>query len=94
MSPRSCHSYSWELGPAFTLDVRRTSDVNTPVWGIQPDPAELVNALESPVVHGVVPSGYAAAFAVETTLTAGIEYRVVVGYTAGVGSIGFTDFTP
>jgi hypothetical protein len=76
-------NYSWPGGPAFEIDVYRTSDPLVPVWSIA-DPNSTRN-ITSPLRHGNVPSGVILLADDETTLRAGVSYRVTirVGNTTG-----------
>lgn len=67
-----------------------TSDPAVPVWGIA---APGTDNISSPATHGATPTGAIQTFAVETTLTSGVQYRVTVAKIAG-SDFGFTDFTP
>lgn len=78
--------YSWSVGPAFQVQVVRTSDRDTPVWRIETSN----NGISSPVNHGTVPPGAVETAAAEKTLTSGVEYNVRV--TRLDGSFGTTDF--
>lgn len=67
-----------------------TSDPAVPVWGIA---APGTDNISSPATHGATPTGAIQTFAVETTLTSGVQYRVTVAKIAG-SDFGFTDFMP
>lgn len=82
-------AYSWTIGNAFTINVVRTANPTTIVWGVT-TPGQ--NGIASPVTHGQVPGGAIEQAAVEKELESGVEYRVSVVLLDG--SFGFTDFTP
>ena len=81
--------YSWTSGKAFSVSVVRTSAPTTIVWGLA-TPGQ--NNIASPATHGTTPAGAIQTSATETTLTAGVEYRVSVSLLDG--KTGFTEFTP
>ncbi len=85
-------NYSWTVGDVFTVNVARTSDRTTIVWGAATTPA--ADGIASPVTHGTLPSGtvQTSISNTENVLTAGIEYTVSVARLDG--TFGFTDFTP
>jgi len=82
-------SYGWSAGPAFSLDVVRTSNASVVVWRIA-DPIN--NNIQSPVTHGTRPSGAIETTSTERTLTAGVQYRVTV--TLADGRQAYREFTP
>ena len=82
-------SYSWSTGPAFSLDVVRTSNQSVVVWRIA-DPIN--NAIQSPVTQGTRPSGALETTSTERVLTAGVQYRVTV--TLPDGRQAYREFTP
>jgi len=82
--------YSWSAGPAFSIDVVRTSNQTQVVWRIT-DPTEPRN-IGSPVRHGTVPAGAIESSALERVLTPGIRYRVTI--TLANQQSAFQDFTP
>jgi hypothetical protein len=81
-------SYSWP-GPAFRVQVSRSGDI-APVWLI----SHTGRSLTSPLRHGVIPSGALQLVEddPETTLTAGVRYRVEI--TLSDNSMAFREFTP
>lgn len=82
-------SYSWSAGPAFTVDVVRTSNPSVVVWRI----ADPINSnIQSPVTHGTKPSGAIETTSSERTLSAGVRYRVTV--TLKDGGQAYREFTP
>lgn len=83
--------YSWDAGNAFSVSVVRTSAPTTIVWGIA-TPGQ--SNIPSPTGHNVVPAGAVptAVGTAETTLTAGVEYRVSISLLSG--KTGWTEFTP
>jgi len=81
-------TYAWSGGAAYSVSVVRVSAPTTLVWGI----ANLAKTLASPVTHGTVPSGSIQSAEVESTLTAGIKYRVSV--TRADEKTGYKEFTP
>lgn len=83
-------TYSWSAGPAFSIDVVRTSNQTQVVWRIT-DPTDPRN-IASPVRHGIVPTGAVESSGVERVLTPGVTYRVTVNLTNGQSA--FRDFTP
>ena len=83
-------TYSWSAGPAFSIDVVRTSNQTQVVWRIT-DPTDPRN-ISSPVRHGIVPGGSVESSAVERVLTPGIEYRVTI--TLANQQSAFQDFIP
>ena len=82
-------SYSWSVGPAFALDVVRTSNPSVVVWRIA-DPIN--NNINSPVTHGTKPAAVLETTSSERTLTAGVQYRVTV--TLADGRQAYREFTP
>ena len=82
--------YSWSGGNVFSVTVVRTSAPSVPVWGIVTAGQDNI---ASPATHGAMPAGAIQTFAVETTLTSGVEYRVTVARISGE-DFGFTDFRP
>ena len=82
--------YSWSAGPAFSIDVVRTSNQTQVVWRIT-DPTDPRN-IASPVRHGTVPSGSIESSALERVLTPGVQYRVTI--TLANQQSAFQDFTP
>ena len=80
--------YTWTGGAVSTLSVTRTSDPTTVVWGITTVGND---GIASPLTHGTVDNGVIQTFSTESTLTAGVEYRVSV--TRLDDSVGFADFT-
>lgn len=86
-------TYSWTTGAASSLSVVRTASPADVVWGIVDPTAQIgTTNLDSPVTHGSVKSGTIASFNTEPTLTAGVQYRVIV--TRLNGQTGWTEFTP
>lgn len=83
-------TYSWSAGPAFSIDVVRTSNQTQVVWRIT-DPTDPRN-IGSPVRHGVVPAGSIESSPLERVLTPGIQYRVTI--TLANQQSAFQDFTP
>lgn len=67
-------TYAWTVGAISFLDVVRTSNPNSPVWGF--NVAGGADVVQSPVTHGAVPAGATAIGGSEPILTAGIQYRV------------------
>lgn len=67
-------SYVWTIGSISFLDVVRTSNPNSPVWGF--NVAGGADVVVSPVTHGQVPVGATAIAGSEPILTAGVQYRV------------------
>jgi hypothetical protein len=82
-------TYSWSAGPAFSLDVVRTSNQSQVVWRIT-DATDPRN-IGSPVRHGIVPAGTIESSALERVLTPGVTYRVSI--TLANGQSAFQDFT-
>ena len=82
-------SYSWPTGPAFSVDVVRTSNTSVVVWRIA-DPVN--NSIESPVTQGTRPAGAIETTSSERTLTTGVQYRVTV--TLPDGRQAYREFTP
>jgi hypothetical protein len=82
--------YSWSAGPAFSIDVVRTSNQTQVVWRIT-DPTDPRN-ISSPVRHGTVPAGAIESSASERVLTPGVQYRVTI--TLANQQSAFQDFTP
>lgn len=82
--------YSWTVGNAFSLSVVRTAAPTVIVWGLATPGA---NNIASAVTHGTVPAGavQTSFSSTETTLSAGVSYRVSVSRLDG--STGYTDFT-
>jgi hypothetical protein len=82
-------TYSWGAGPAFSVDVVRSSNQTVVVWRIaNPNTRNIA----SPVRHGTVPSGAFETIAIERVLTAGIRYRVTI--TLSDGRAAFQEFVP
>ncbi|MGD8276697.1 MAG: hypothetical protein PVH00_01670 [Gemmatimonadota bacterium] len=82
-------SYSWSAGPAFTIDVVRTSNPSVVVWRVA-DPSTM--NIQSPVTHGTKPSNALETTSSERTLSVGVEYRVTV--TLADGRQAYREFTP
>lgn len=82
-------TYTWAGGLGFSVSVVRVSAPGTIVWGIASP--SLMN-IASPVTHGTVPGGSIASSTTETTLTAGVQYRVAI--TRADQKTGFKEFTP
>jgi len=83
-------TYTWSGEPAFSVSVVRTADPSTLVWSVV---TPGLDGIASPVTHGTVPSGAIQNAYSETTLTAGVEYRVSVTRISG-SEYGHVDFTP
>jgi hypothetical protein len=83
-------TYSWSAGPAFSIDVVRTSNQTQVVWRIT-DPTDPRN-IGSPVRHGIVPNGAIESSTLERVLTPGVTYRVSI--TLANQQSAFQDFTP
>src|SRR3569623_698442 len=67
-------SYLWNIGTIAALDVVRTTNPSSPVWGFSVDGgADLVT---SPVTHGTFPVHGVSIASSEPVLTAGVQYRV------------------
>src|SRR3569623_1181523 len=67
-------SYLWNIGTIAALDVVRTTNPSSPVWGFSVDGgADLVT---SPVTHGTFPVNGVSIASSEPVLTAGVQYRV------------------
>lgn len=67
-------SYRWNIGTIAALDVVRTTNPSSPVWGFSVDGgADLV---PSPVTHGTFPVNGVSIASSEPVLTAGVQYRV------------------
>lgn len=81
--------YSWTGGAVRSVTVVRTADPGTPVWYVVCTSGDCIN---SPVTHGTTPSGATALVSTELTLTAGVQYRVIVLRTNN--DFGTSDFTP
>jgi hypothetical protein len=80
-------TYTWPGGSAFSVSVTRVSAPGTIVWGIA------TGTISSPVTHGTTPQGSIASATTETTLTAGIKYRVSITRSADQKT-GYKEFTP
>jgi hypothetical protein len=83
-------TYSWPGGTAFSISVVRVSSPGSIVWGV----ANTSMIIPSPVTHGTVPSaqGTVASSTLETTLTAGVAYRIAI--TRNDQKTGYKEFTP
>lgn len=81
--------YSWSTGPAFSLDVVRTSAQTVVVWRVT-SPSD--PRMSSPVRHGTVPAGALESSAIEKVLTPGVQYRVSIRLVDG--RTAFQDFRP
>ena|SRR5688572_27784831 len=81
-------TYTWPGGPAFSVSVVRVSAPGTIVWGM----ATPAMTIPSPVTHGNVSGGGLVTASTETTLTAGVNYRVAI--TRADQKTGFKSFTP
>jgi hypothetical protein len=81
--------YSWSSGPAFSIDVVRTSAQTIVVWRVT-SPNE--PRMSSPVRHGTVPVGALESSAIEKVLTPGVQYRVTI--TLVDKRTAFQDFRP
>jgi hypothetical protein len=86
-------TYTWSAGDAFSISVVRTAAPTTIVWGL----ASMGNVenISSPTTHGTVgnmTSGTVNTATTESSLTAGVEYRVTI--TRLNGKTGWTEFTP
>src|SRR3569833_2618540 len=67
-------SYLWNIGTIAALDVVRTTNPSSPVWGFSVDGgADLVT---SPVTHGTFPVNGVSIASSEPVLTAGVQNRV------------------
>lgn len=82
-------TYNFTGGPAMRLNVVRSEDPLTIVWGVATPGAD---DLASPVVHGTVPDGAIETAGQEPTLSGGIDYTVIV--TRSDGSECEADFIP
>lgn len=82
--------YSWTGGGVVSLTVVRASDPGTPIWYIICSTGG--DCINSPVTHGTTPTGATAIATTELTLTAGVQYRVIVVRTNN--DFGSADFTP
>jgi hypothetical protein len=80
-------NYSWP-GQAFSIRVSRAADTTVPVWFVSHPSRNLA----SPLRHGTVPAGATELIDDETTLTAGVRYRVEI--TLSDNSMAFREFTP
>lgn len=95
-NPSTQPIYSWQSTfdnstNAEQISVARTSDLNTPVWGIH---STNVNSdlIQSPWQHGTT-GGFVTQFASsEINLTVGVKYRVTVTK-AGGSPEGYREFT-
>jgi len=85
--------YSWTGGNVMSISVARQSDPTTVVWGAANPTSD---GIASPVTHGTLPAGTVPTSVLpnpETTLTAGVAYRVSVARISGTAT-GYKDFTP
>lgn len=84
--------YSWSGANIFSLSVVRQSDPTNIVWGCT---TPGLDNIASPVTQGTLPAGsiQTSLMNTETTLTAGVAYRVSVSRING-SDFGYTDFTP
>lgn len=83
--------YSWSAGAASAVEVARTSNL-LPIWHV----ASPQGQIASPVRHGTVPAGAVVLHDpgdAETTLTAGVQYRVKITLANG-SQTAFFIFTP
>jgi len=86
-------AYTWSTGAAASVSVVRVAAPTVIVWGLADPFYQLGQAnLTSPVSHGSVKTGTVTSFSEEPTLTAGVQYRVIV--TLPDGRTGWTEFTP
>jgi hypothetical protein len=84
--------YSWSSGPAFSIDVVRTSAQTIVVWRVT-SPSQ--PKISSPVRHGTVPAGAlesSTSDPPERILTPGVQYRVSIKLVDG--QTAFQDFKP
>jgi hypothetical protein len=73
MTPNTQPTYGWQKGNADTVEVARTSNLATPVWRtVSGD----MDGIASGLTHGTSGAGRTVPISTETTLTAGVEYRV------------------
>ena len=96
--------YSWDGGGMMYLAVSRVGDSPQVVWqvwgtGVFPGkPAEGKidgERVDSPVRHGIVPTGTSESVRIESRLTPGVTYRVAVKKDDSVGGAsGSAAFTP
>ena len=87
-------TYSWRVGNVSSIFVVRTSDPNNPVWGINAQGAS--DIIPSPQKHGTVTfadPNFQLMSQAETTLTAGVEYRVNITSEGGF-KLYSTSFIP
>jgi hypothetical protein len=82
--------YSWGAGPALSIAVYRASNTNLAVWSVA-NPTQ--QNIGSPVQHGTVPAGALVLADEETTLSAGVRYRVEIRLANGQQD-AFREFTP
>jgi hypothetical protein len=82
-------TYTWASGPAFSIDVVRTSNETVVVWRVA-DPNN--RAIQSPARHGTVPQGAIELVGIERVLTPGVQYRVTIRLADN--SSAFQDFRP
>jgi len=70
--------YSWQVGNVSSLLLVRVADPSAPVWGLAAQGAR--DILSSPVRHGlpVTDPTLQTVSPAETTLTAGVEYSVII----------------
>jgi hypothetical protein len=80
-------TYSWAGSTgAHSVSVVRVSAPTTIVWGIA------LGTITSPVTHGTIPANSFPTMVTETTLTAGVAYRVSITLTDQ--KTGYKEFTP
>jgi hypothetical protein len=82
--------YSWAGGGVQSVSVFRTADPTTAIWQIVCSSGG--DCLASPVTHGTTPANGLALVSTELTLTAGVQYRVIVYRSSG--DFGSADFIP
>ena len=81
--------YSWPGGPAVSVTVVRASNQTQFVWAVS---SPTLRNISSPLQHGDVPQGAIELSDLETTLTAGVRYRVAISLADGQSA--FREFTP
>lgn len=81
--------YSWSGGPVNAVGVARVGSLNSLVWGIVTSGGD---SIPSGLMHGVVPAGAFRVANAESTLTAGVAYRVTVSRVGG--AYGYREFVP
>ncbi len=87
-------TYSWQVGNISQLFVVRVDDPLNPVWGVNSIGA--TDIIASPITHGqdITDPNLQTISTTETTLTAGVEYRVTITTQGGFKQYSVNFYPP